>query len=276
MTSGRPMPNATAAKPATTSTDRLRQLAVVGSEIACIVGTLVGIGRLGTRVEESSGGSLAADATLIAPGRPAFAIWSVIYCGLAAYTIWQLLPAHAASPRARAIGWLAAASMLLNAVGLLVTQVRWLWVSVLVILGLTLVLGVLVQRLHEQAAGGTMEKVVVDGTFGLYLGWVCVATCANITATLVASGVRPGQAVAESAAVVVLAVAAGVGVLLARRLGGRYAVAAAAAWGLGWVAWARFADAPRSPVTGVSALVAAVVVVAAAVRWHPRAGRQQA
>lgn len=112
--------------------DRIRQVAVVVSEIACVIGTLFGVGVLGTRVEESSGGSLAADATLIAPAVPAFSMWSVIYLGLAAYTVWQVLPAQANAPRARATGWLAAASMVLNAAWLLVTQVGWIWVSVVV------------------------------------------------------------------------------------------------------------------------------------------------
>lgn len=251
---------------APTSRDRVRQLGVLVAEIACIVGTLFGVGVIGTRVEESSGGSLAADATLLAPGKPAFSIWSVIYLGLAAYTIWQLLPAQASHPRARSIGWLAALSMVLNAAWLLVTQVGWIWVSVLVIAALVVTLGRLVQRLHERPAAGTLERVLVDGTFGLYLGWVAVATCANVTAALVASGVRPGAGLAQTAAVVVLLVAAAIGVVLARRLGGRYAVAVAMAWGLGWIAWARLADNPRSLATAIAAVVAALVVVVAAAR----------
>jgi len=247
--------------------DRNRQVVVVVSEIACVIGTLLGVGVLGTRVEESSGGSLAADATLIAPAVPAFSIWSVIYLGLAAYTVWQALPAQASAPRARATGWLAAASMLLNAAWLLVTQVGWIWVSVVVMAGLVVVLGLLVRRLTdvEPAEPGFAERAVVDGTFGLYLGWVAVAACANVTAALVSSGVRPASPVADALAVVVLLVAAGVGVLLARRLGGRYAVAAAMAWGLGWITWGRLTDAPRSASVAVAAGVAAVIVVLAAV-----------
>ena len=249
-----------------TTADRVRQVGVLVSEIACIFGTLVGVGVIGTRVEESSGGNLSANATLIAPAVPAFSIWSVVYAGLAAYTIWQLLPAQATDPRARATGWLAAASMLLNAAWLLVTQVGWLWVSVAVIVALVVVLGVLVRRLTELPARGRLDRVILDGTFGLYLGWVSVATCANIAATLVASGVKPASPVADVIAAVVLLVAAGVGVHLARRLGGRYAVAAAMAWGLGWVAVGRLGDAPRSAITAVAAIVAAVIVVVAAVQ----------
>ena len=246
--------------------DRLRQVAVTVAEVFCVVGTLVGVGVLGTRVEESSGGALAADATLIAPAGPAFTIWTPIYLGLAAYTVWQWLPTQTTEPRHRAIGWLAAASMVLNAAWLLVTQQGWIWVSVLVMASLVVTLGLLVQRLEQHRSYGHGETVVVDGTFGLYLGWVAVAACANVTAALVASDVDPGGFAAQLAAVVVLAVAAGVGVLLARRLGGRWAVAVAMAWGLAWVAWGRFADEPRSALVGAAAVAAAIVVLAATAR----------
>jgi len=260
--------------PGPTSADRARQTGVTVAEVLCVLGTLVGLGVIGgTGVAESSGGALAADATLIAPAGPAFSIWSVIYAGLATYTVWQWLPGQATDERHRRTGWLAAASMLLNAAWLLVTRQGWIWVSVGVIVALVVVLGVLVRRLTERPSFGLVETVVVDGTFGAYLGWVCVATCANITAALVSSGVEPGPPVSELWAVVVLAIAAGVGVLLARRLGGRYAVALAIAWGLAWIAVGRASDEPRSSVTAWAAAIAAVVVVVAAVRERGRARR---
>jgi hypothetical protein len=256
----------------TAPSDRLRQAAVTVAELFCVVGTLVGVGVLGTRVAESAGGALAADATLVAPAGPAFAIWTPIYLGLAGFTVFQWLPTQTAEPRHRAIGWLAAASMVLNAAWLLVTQQDWIWVSVLVMAALVLTLGVLVRRLEEHPSYGHGETVLVDGTFGLYLGWVAVAACANVTAALVASGVDPGGLVAELAAVAVLAVAAGVGVLLARRLGGRWAVAVAMAWGLLWIAWGRLAAEPRSVLVAVAAVAAALVVLAATARAHRPAG----
>ncbi len=255
---------------APTSADRLRQVGVTLAEVFCVVGTLVGVGVIGTRVEESSGGALAADATLVAPAGPAFSIWTPIYLGLLGYTVWQWLPQQAVEPRHRAIGWLVAVSMVLNAGWLLVTQQGWLWASVLVIVTLALTLGLLVRRLQEHPSYGHAESVLVDGTFGLYLGWVSVATVANITTTLIESGVDPEGLVAEVLAVVVLAVAAGLGVLFAVRLGGRWAVAVAMAWGLGWIAVGRLADEPASTLVGVAALVAAVVVLAAPTRVRPR------
>lgn len=246
-----------------TSADRLRQVGVTVAEVLCVLGTLVGVGVLGTRVEESSGGALAADATLLAPAGPAFSIWSVVYAGLLAYTVWQWLPGQAAAERHRRTGWLAAASMLLNAGWLLVTQQGWLWASVVVIVALVAMLTRIMLLLTRHRAPGPVERVLVDGTFGLYLGWVAVATCANVTATLVESGVEPGRPVADVAAVVVLVVVAGVGVLLARALGGRVAVAAAITWGLAWIAVGRTVDAPSSPATAVAAVAVALVVLVA-------------
>ena len=254
--------------------DRIRQVVVTASAVFMVVGTLFGIGVIGTRVEESAGGSLSATATLLAPAVRAFSIWSVIYAGLIAYVVWQWLPSQTASPRARRIGWLAAASMVLNGVWLLVTQVGQLWLSVVVIVALAVVLGLLMQRLGRPRNAGTVEKLVVDGTFGLYLGWVSVATAANITATLVASGVNPPLEIAELWAVGVLAVAAGIGVLLAKVLDARLGVALAMGWGLAWIAVGRLAGEPASPLAGAAAAVAAAVVLTVTgLIWLRRVGQ---
>lgn len=255
----------TAAAP--TGADRGRQVGVTVAEVLCLVGTLVGVGVIGTSVEQSSGGALSADATLLAPLGPAFSIWSVIYAGLAAYTLWQWLPASTTDPRARRTGWLAAASMVLNAGWLLVTQQGWLWASVVVILALVVVLGVLVQRLAViGAAPSLLQRVLVDGTFGLYLGWVAVATCANITATLVADGVETSSLVGKLVAALVIAVVVVVAGVVVARTGPRWSFTAAAVWGLAWIAVGRLTDEPASTVVGVVAAVAAAAVVGLTVR----------
>jgi hypothetical protein len=249
--------------------DRVRQVVVTAGAVFMVVGTLFGFGVFGTRVEETAGGSLSATATLLAPATRAFSIWSVIYVGLIAYVVWQWLPANRTSPRARWIGALATASMVLTGLWLLVTQAGQLWLSVVVIVALTATLGELLRRLgRAPATAGPAEKLLVDGTFGLYLGWVAVAT-----ATLVASGIDPALEVAELWAVGVLAVAALIGVLLARVLDHRIGVAAAMTWGLAWIAVGRLAGEPASALTGVAAaLAAAVVLVAHGLGWLRRAG----
>ncbi|MCB0911853.1 MAG: hypothetical protein KDB60_09605 [Propionibacteriaceae bacterium] len=253
--------------------DRVRQVVVTASAVFMVVGTLFGIGLIGTPVENSAGGSLSATATLLAPAVRAFSIWSVIYAGLIAYVVWQWLPSNATSPRARRIGALSAVSMVLNGAWLLVTQAGWLWASVVVILGLAATLGELMRRLGRPTRAGSVEKLLVDGTFGLYLGWVSIATAANITAALVASGVNPRPEFAELWAVGVLAVAAVIGVLLARVLDGRLGVALAMSWGLFWIAFGRLAGEPSSALAGAAAgVAAAVVLTATGLIWLRRAG----
>lgn len=248
------------------SHDLARRLAVTAAAVACGFGTALGLGAIGTRVEESSGGALAADATLIAPAGPAFSIWSVIYLGLAGYVVWQWLPSRASDARARAIGWWAALSLLLNGAWLMVTQQGWIWPSVGVILALAVVLKVIVARLAAEPASGWVDRVLLDGTFGLYLGWVAVATCANIAAALVDTGVGATGRGAELTTVAVLLVVLGLGWWYSRSYPSalRWPVVAAMTWGVAWVCYGRLGDEPSSIVVGVGAAVVAVGLVTSA------------
>lgn len=251
---------ATGATPAAAG-DRTRQVAVVVAAVTCIAGGVLGSGVwIGEPVAEAAGGALAADATLLAPAGPAFSVWSVIYAGLVVFTVWHTLPGRATSPLARRVGWWAVASMVLNTVWLLTIQTAFLWLSVLVILGLALVLGQLLVLARGVGAGP--GSVLVGVVFGLYLGWTSVATCANVAAVLVDAGVDPGQRVGEGVAVAVLAVVCGLVWLVGTRVGAaRWAVVATVAWGLSWIAVGRLTDAPASGVVGVAALAAAAVSV---------------
>lgn len=237
--------------------DGLRQAWVGACFVVGIFGVLVGVGVLGSRVEESSGGSLASDATLLAPAQPAFSIWTAIYLGLTAYVVHQWLPAQRTDRRHRAIGWLAGVSLLLNAAWLLVTQQGWIWVSVAVILVLAGVLSRLVRRLDRTPSFGVVETLAVDVTFGAYLGWVVAAAGANVAAALAASGAALGR---WSAVGLVIVVSVG-GAALVRLLSGRLSVAASLAWGLSWIAVGRVAGTPQDTVVGAVAAVCAVAVL---------------
>lgn len=242
-------------------TDLARRLFVTAAQIFCVLGTLVGTGVLGTEVDDSAGGALTDNATLIAPLGPAFSIWSVIYVGLFVYTVWQWFPRNATTARERRIGWLAGITMILNAAWLLVIQVDALWVSVLVILLLALSLGLLVRRLHENPETSVLGRLIVDGTFGLYLGWVTAATCANIAAVGNASGLGSGGTTDEWIAVAVLGVAVLLSAVYVAALGPRFAVAAGIAWALAWISVGRLTDEPASQLVGIAAAVLAVVVL---------------
>ena len=243
--------------------DLVRLLSVTVAAVVCVLGGMWGSGVFGGQsVPETSDGALRDDSTLLAPGGPAFSIWSLIYFGLLAYAVWQWLPAQRSHPRHRAVGWWIAASMLLNAAWLAVVRQEWLWGSVAVIAVLALVLGFALGALGRAPAPSPADRVVTDGTVGLYLGWVSVATCANLTAAFVADGVDPGGRSAEWLAVAVLVLVLLLVGLLAAVSGGNLGVGLAVAWGLLWIGVQRLDGAPASTLVGVVALLVAVAALA--------------
>ena len=261
----------------TGTADTVRQLIVLASLVVAIAGSAIGSGALGgTPIQEAAGGALRADATLIAPGVPAFSIWSVIYLGLAALSIWQLLPGQKADPRQRRMGYLIAASLVLNAAWILSIQAGLLAVSVVVIAALVVVLAWLFTLCVDSPAKNLVDAVLVDGVLGLYLGWVSIAAAANITAFLVAIGFNGWGIDPNVWAVTVLSVAGLIGVALAIRGGGRFGPTLSLGWGLAWVAVARLTGEPQSVPTGVTAIVAVVVVVLVTIIWRVRASRGRA
>lgn len=255
--------------------DRVRQVVVAVSAVLATAVAAIGSGAfVGTPIQDAAGGALSADATLLAPGTGAFRIWSVIYLGLLAYAVYQALPSQSGRRRHRRIGGLAAASMLLNAVWILCVQAGFLALSVPVIVALLAVLVLLVLRLEP--ASSLAARITGDGVFGLYLGWVTIATVANVTAVLQAAGFRGLGLAPEAWAALVLVAAAAIGVGTPVRDGARFAPAIALAWGLAWIAVARSTDAPQSAPVAIAASVAAVAVLLAPAVLRLRPARRLA
>jgi len=252
------------AVPAPAPSDRVRQVVVLVGALVAAGTAAFGAGAFGgTAVQDASGGALSAEATPVAPDNPAFRIWSVIYLGLFAFAVYQVLPRHAASPRLRATAWWVLASMVLNAAWIGVVQAGWVPVSVVVIAALLAVNAVVVVRLVRLRPESTAQAVVLDGTLGLYTGWVSVATLANVAAALADGGVGELGLGATGWSVVLVAAAAVLSVAWARFTAGRRALALgiglAMSWGLAWIAVARF-QGPLVDTTVAWAAVAASAV----------------
>lgn len=127
--------------------------------------------------------------TFFAPASYVFSIWSLIYLGLAAYVVYQALPRERTNPRLRAIGWLFIASSVFNITWLFAWHYFLYPLSVVLMLGILGALIAIYQRLYPAyQRASTAEKVAVHWTFRIYLGWITVATIANVTGALVAAG----------------------------------------------------------------------------------------
>lgn len=254
-----------------TGRDLIRQIAVVSAVCFMIVAAMVGTGLLGgTNVRDLQGGALDADATVLAPGTPAFSIWSVIYLFMVGYAVWQASPRQRDRPRQRAAGWWIALTAVLNGGWLLAAQFTTLPLTVVAIVLLLAALGwtfrILVRRRPESVG----DRVLMDATVGLHLGWVSLATVANITAWLSRTVPESWGAQADVWGVAVLVVVAAVGVGVAAFSRGRPSPILALSWGLAWIAIARTTDQPHSTPVAIAAVLVIVVVVAAAavVAWR--------
>lgn len=229
-----------------------------------IGGTTIGTGLIGGGGVASQGDGLFSDsATLIAPSGPAFSIWSVVYLGLAGYVVWQWLPATNDSRWAGATRLPAAAAIALNGLWLLVVFAGWVGLSVIVMGGIVLSLGMVLRRTATLPRESLAADVWVSATYGLYLGWICVATCANIASWLVGLGVDPATSTSAWITVAVLvAVLAIVAWLLSRTAQPvvRGALAATATWGVAWTAVGRLTGELRSDLVGYAALLTAVLL----------------
>ncbi|GAA1495441.1 tryptophan-rich sensory protein [Paeniglutamicibacter kerguelensis] len=233
-------------------------LLVALAVFAAIGGAFVGSGALGgTPIKDAADGWLGADSTLVAPGTGAFVIWTFIYLGLAVYAVWQLGATARSSPTQRILRPLAAASAILNALWLAVVQLGWLGISVLVILALLLVLIRIFMLLVQEPVVDLTERWIMWLTFGPYLGWVSVATVANMAAWLASLGVGSdaGWAQPLAAVLVVIAVLIGAATVLYSR--GRMSAALAMVWGIAWIGVGRSDGGTSSTIVAVTAFIGA-------------------
>lgn len=240
--------------------------------VVAIMVSFIGSGALGgTPVQQAAGGYLNADATLLAPSGPAFSIWSIVYLGLAVYAVYQLTPAGRRSAWAKTLRVPAILSALLNALWLIVVQLGWLGFSVAVIFVLLASLIWMITLMVQGTPGSRTEYWIMWLTFGIYLGWVCVASIANVSAWLTSLGVDAGADWAAPAAVVLCAIAAAIAWGLAS-FSGKVFAPLAISWGLAWIGHSRLTGTNPSDLVGYGALGCAVLALLGAlvIAWRKR------
>ncbi|MFJ2617932.1 tryptophan-rich sensory protein [Glutamicibacter sp. NPDC087344] len=246
-------------------TPLMAQLTTACAITLAIIGSAIGSGALGgTPIQDASDGYLSADATLLAPAGPAFAIWTLIYLGLAVFAIYQFIPAGAHSATLRTLRTPASASALLNALWIFTAQRGWLGLSVLVIFTLLASLIWLLMLLREHGSTTRTERWILWVTFGTYLGWVCVASVANTAAWISSLGVAEHTTMTATTAVILLIAAAGLGLALSIYSKGQLSPAAAISWGLAWIGISRLTGPNQSTLVGTWALITAGLLLAAA------------
>jgi len=149
------------------------------------------------------------------PAGYVFSIWGVIYLGLLAFTIYQLLPAQRENLRLERIGWWFAVGCLANAAWIFfwhygIFPVTLVLMLVLLVSLLTIYLRLDIGRTWVSRA----EKWLVEVPFSIYLGWITVATVANATDVLYDLGWNGAPLSPQLWTVIMLVIAAALAVAM--------------------------------------------------------------
>jgi hypothetical protein len=153
------------------------------------------------------------------PAGYVFSIWGLIYLGLIAFAVFQALPSQRENPRLRKIGSIFVASSVANVLWLVFWHYFWntalfplTLVDMLIILGTLIAIYLRLGTGRSEAPLG--ERLAVRLPFSIYLGWITVATIANVTYLLYHWGWQPGAVTAQIWAVVVLGAAVVIAALM--------------------------------------------------------------
>lgn len=128
-------------------------------------------------------------AAYFVPAGYVFSIWGVIYLGLIVFSLYQVLNPQQSAPSVRRIGWLYAFSGLANCMWLFFWHYDRLSLSLVAMFALLGSLIAIYARLGVNVRPTSpQEKLYIHLIFSIYLGWISVATIANITIALTAAG----------------------------------------------------------------------------------------
>jgi translocator protein len=152
--------------------------------------------------------------TVLTPAGYAFSIWSLIYLGLIAFSIYQILPRNLV--RFRSVRSLYVITCVLNC--------SWIYfwhhdqigfcLGLIAALLLTLI-AILFQLRKSTEAGGALFTTAV---FGIYAGWVTAATLVNFAIFLKSQGAEMSAAAWNVIGVLAILFAAVLGVLIRFKL----------------------------------------------------------
>lgn len=187
--------------------DRVRRLLNLVLAVAQpVVAVLVSLGITGPGIGDISDRY----PTYVVPAGYAFSIWNLIFALSLGYAVYQALPSQRDNPLLRRVGWFSASAFLATTLWMLVFQRSLFVLSVAVMLWLLAsLIGVVAMTHSPPVKFSRAERWLVHGTFSIFLGWITVATIANVAQTLTAFG-WDGWGVGASTWGVVMLVAAGV------------------------------------------------------------------
>jgi len=161
-----------------TGTDRMRAFLVVAATIGVLAfNWLAATGRIGGG---DTGEISNKYSTLVTPAGYAFSIWGLIYVGLVAFGVYQLLPANIA--RFRPVRSLYIFTCALNCAWLYFWHAEQIVVCFVIIVALCITLFLI--NYHLKGPRSLADNWIVKAPFGIYFGWVTAAMSVNFVIML--------------------------------------------------------------------------------------------
>lgn len=191
---------------------------------------------------------------LFVPAGITFSIWGVIYLLLMAFCVVQFTTPH--QRVIVQIGWLFGLSCIFNGLWIVAWHYGRLPMS------LILMAGLLVSLIWINVFIKDLPYGLIKAAFGIYLGWICIATIANVTALLVNHGWGGLGISEETWTIIMITVGTLIVALAIWRLDNPY-IGLAVVWALIGIMIKRSADVRSIFITAAVAmvLVAAVLVI---------------
>lgn len=127
-----------------------------------------------------------ANPTLITPAGYVFSIWGVIYILLGVFVVLQALPSEKGKSYQKRIGWLFVLSNVFNIAWLFLWQFEQLIPSLALMFLLLVTLIMIYLRLDvDKSTVLLRERLAIHLPFSVYLGWITIASIANVAVALV-------------------------------------------------------------------------------------------
>jgi hypothetical protein len=119
------------------------------------------------------------------PAGYVFSIWGLIYLALIGFAAYQIMPSQRDNPRLARIGTLFAFSSVANIAWIFLWHYERFELTLVAMVTLLLALIAIYLRLDiGRSRVSVAERWLVQLPFSIYLGWITVATVANVTSLL--------------------------------------------------------------------------------------------
>lgn len=247
--------------------DTLRQWAVVlATLVTLVVNTLANALPLNGL---STGAVSDQFSVYFVPAGYVFSIWGLIYLLLIGYTVYQALPAQRSDPALRKIGWIYVIGAVANSAWIFFWHYQLFPLTVVMMLVLLVSLILIYMRLGiGRTRTDASERWLVRLPFSVYLGWITVATIANVTDVISLIGWNGFGIAPQVWAVIMLAVALVVALLMTvfRRDAAYLLVLVWAFAGIG----VKFISEPLVGIAAFSAAAVALLLAATSLLLKPK------